>query len=956
MISYGNVGVSLVEKEINIHVPQSQGARVECEEIMAVKNHIVTRQSNSPVIGSVQNTLISFYLLTNIFPNKKTEERITKAKFFDILTFIDLNVDIVRLAERFYSVYPDSIDYFGKGDYRFKERVRGKIVVSCILPENLWFKRKTNVNEQYPTVTIKNGIVMPDSGPLEKKIIGKTGNSIVHMLWKYYSPKTCELFLNRCKNLNYIYLQTRGFSMGISDCVATSLNLIESSLKEAIDKCDIISESNKTNVEKEGEINSILNKAMEIAPKLARTSMNNGERNALVVMKKCGAKGSDMNNGQISGFVGQQNIDGKRIPCHLNEGTRALPCFEEGDLRPEAKGFVKSSFLKGLTYYEAWFHAITGRRGIIDTGMKTGETGYAEKKMVQFLVDLKVHYDYSVRGVNNEIYQFVYGGDGMCANKIHFVKDLEYPFFVDLEFLVDMLNSESKNIRKLTRDEKIGFVKTLNFGSIKTLCTDRLNKNMRIILFHLLGKIEIDRDKIDVLFDNIRDLLDSSKCDYGEMVGLIAACSMGEVTTQLTLNIHRAVGVADKDITLGVPRLKELLGATKKPLSRSCFVVLKQGLFKREEEEMKRLELQQKYLYESTKYKEGVDNEILLKTDHIGNRLREIILGDLVDTCKMKYVTKSDKIAQSPIGILTYEEYRPEFWVELHNRILGEPDIEPQSWVLVLSFNLKKLYKYRIKLSKIAKAIEKFGKNTTGKIFYCVKSPDCYAQIEIYFNFDQLEEHTKNFLKRSKRGLKDSSLCNKSNLRYFTIRDAVIESLREISIQGIEGIESIRPKYSNKRWILQTKGSNLLSILNEPYVDHTETVSDDMWEIYSVLGVEAARSFIVDSIKNILFFDGTYIDVRHIRLLADAMTRKGTISSVNRDGIGREVGTFAKGMFEKVVDNFREASTFGEYDPMNSLSSSIFMGTIPKCGTGTVEVRDISTLPITSKVKSLKKV
>jgi DNA-directed RNA polymerase beta' subunit len=959
------LGADFDGDEINIHVPQSQGARIECEEIMAVKNHIVTRQSNSPVIGCVQNTLISFYLLTNIFPNKKTEEKITKAKFFDILTFINLEFDIIELAKRFHKIYPDSIDDFGNGDYRFKDKVRGKIVVSCILPENLCFERRTNINERYPIVLIQNGIVMPESGPLEKKIIGRTGNSIVHMLWKYYSPKTCETFLNRCKNLNYIYLQTRGFSMGISDCVATSLDLIESSLKEAIDKCDIISESNKTSIEKEGEINSILNKAMEIAPKLARTSMNKGENNALVIMKKCGAKGSDMNNGQISGFVGQQNIDGKRIPCSLNEGARALPCFQEGDLRPEARGFVKNSFLKGLTYYEAWFHAITGRRGIIDTGMKTGETGYAEKKMVQFLVDLKVHHDFSVRGVNNEIYQFVYGGDAMCANKIHFVNGLDFPFFVDLKFIADSLNISKSKKRKLTKREKIEFIESLNFSSIKTLCTGKLNKNMRIILFHLLQNIQISESKIKLFFERVRDILDDSKCDYGEMVGLIAACSMGEVTTQLTLNIHRAVGVADKDITLGVPRLKELLGATKRPSSRSCFVVLKPNIIEKDKK-IQKLKKQYHNRQNTKQNDEQLDNEILLKTEEIGNKLKEVTLKDIVDTYEMKYICTNtnddEKTKTTPINILTYEEYEPEFWVELHNSILGEPEIKPQSWVLVLTFNLKKLYRYKISLSKVAKIIEKFGK----KVFYCVPSPDCLFKIEIYFDFETLDEYTDKFLKKNKKSLLNTTnekLCGESNFRYFIVRDSVIESLKSLHIQGIQTVKSVGPKYSSKKWILQTKGapksgpsnnlmllgSNLLNILNNKYVDHTETVSDDMWEIFGVLGIEAARSFIVDSIRQILFFDGTYIDVRHIRLLADAMTRKGTISGVNRDGIGREVGTFAKGMFEKVVDNFREASTFGEHDPMNSLSSSIFMGTIPKCGTGVVDVRDVATLPVRRK-------
>lgn len=951
----------MVEKEINLHIPQSLGARIECEQIMAIKRHIVSRQSNSPIMGCVQNTLISMYLLTNIFPGKKKEESITLAKFFDILTFLDLNVDINVLAERFYPFYKDCVSY-SDGQYKFKDKIRGKILVSCILPTDLTLERRTDVNPEYPVVKIKNGVILPDSGPIEKKMVGRTSNSIVHLLWKYYSPTVCQDFITKCQCMNYIFLQTRGFSMGISDCVPTKLDIIESSLKEAIDKCEIIANSNKTEDEREAEINSILNKAMEIAPKLAKTSMNKGEENSLVIMNKCGAKGSYMNNGQISGFVGQQNMDGRRIPRLLNNGTRALPCFEEGDITPEARGFVKNSFLKGLTYWEAWFHAITGRRGIIDTGMKTGETGYAEKKMVQFLVDLKIHQDYSVRGVNGEIVQFIYGGDAMSANKIHFVPGLDYPFFVNPKLIADTLNfktSTTKNKpRKLMKEEKLNFIKTLNFASVKTLCVDRLNKNMRFILFHLLGNVKICEDKIEQFFDRIRDILDDSKCDPGDMVGLIAACSIGEVTTQLTLNQHRSVGVSDKDITLGVPRLKELLSATKKPSSRSCFIYLKDGYFVQEDEKIKHTEeLMNKYKKDSEKieqYKKELDNidsELLIKVSNLGSNLEDIHLGDIVENFEMKYIKVDDEIPkQSPIGIMTYEEYSQEFWVELHNDLFGAPDIQPQSWVVIINFNSELLFKYKLSVKKIAEIIENMCEDNKGTPLYCVPSPDNIAKMEIYFDFDLLEEHAETFLTKTKTKISEdeANLHNIGNFRYFVVRDVVIDFLKNIQISGIANIEKVNPKYDHgtKKWMAQTKGSNLLNILNDPLVDHTKTTSDDMWEIFNVLGVEAARSFIIEAIRSILSFDGTYIDVRHIRLLADGMTRKGTISSVNRDGIGRENGVLMKGMFEKVVDNFREAAAFGEVDPVNSLSAAVFMGTIPKCGTGLVEVKDKSTLPI----------
>jgi DNA-directed RNA polymerase beta' subunit len=355
---------------------------------------IISAQNNAPVMGCVQNTLVCMYLITETFTTPE-DSRATgvsqkNSKFFDdqtpaYETFIDeedfkaaLNVadigferfqDLLVRAKKFYPKYIKG-DISNPSSLKLASKVPGKILASVVFPRTFTWSRKTDVNERMQVVKIKNGIILPESGPLCKKIIGGTSGSTVHALWKI-SPDTASRMISECQFISSVIISRIGFSMGISDTLPTKLGEVKASINEALIKCEMINSSDKDTYDKEREINGALNEAMSVAPRLAKTSMNKGDRNALVIMHKCGAKGSIANNGQISGFVGQQNIDGKRAPFMLSNGTRTLPHFDFGDNSPEARGFIKHSYIQGLSFKEVWFHAAAGRRGVIDTAMKS---------------------------------------------------------------------------------------------------------------------------------------------------------------------------------------------------------------------------------------------------------------------------------------------------------------------------------------------------------------------------------------------------------------------------------------------------------------------------------------------------------------------------------------------------------------------------------------------------------
>lgn len=143
----------------------------------------------------------------------------------------------------------------------------------------------------------------------------------------------------------------------------------------------------------EASINQTLNSARDKAGNAALKDLMCWNR--LKSMVHAGSKGSNLNISQIMACVGQQNVEGKRIPFGFHK--RALPHFSKDDFGAESKGFVENCYVSGLTPQEFFFHAMGGREGLIDTAVKTAETGYIQRRLIKALEDVMVKYDGTVR-------------------------------------------------------------------------------------------------------------------------------------------------------------------------------------------------------------------------------------------------------------------------------------------------------------------------------------------------------------------------------------------------------------------------------------------------------------------------------------------------------------------------------------------------------------------------------
>jgi DNA-directed RNA polymerase II subunit RPB1 len=277
-------------------------------------------------------------------------------------------------------------------------------------------------------VKITNGVLV--SGILNKQTLSDSLASIVHKLDKEYGAKEAVNFVSNFQFIINHFLLERGFSIGLQDCVIentklNSNNKIKSEMIKYFIEAQSIINTETDEQMKEQKINNCLNNATSVGQKISKESLDFD--NSLNCMVLSGSKGSYVNIAQIIGIIGQQNVDGKRIP--KNFGNRTLPHYFSNEEQYfkisensssdteiklleqlfESRGFVTTSYIKGLNPKQLFFHAAGGREGVIDTAIKTAKSGYIQRKLVKKMEDLKISYNGYVVNSKNNIIQFNYG-------------------------------------------------------------------------------------------------------------------------------------------------------------------------------------------------------------------------------------------------------------------------------------------------------------------------------------------------------------------------------------------------------------------------------------------------------------------------------------------------------------------------------------------------------------------
>ena len=393
--------------EMNMHGPQSEMAQCELLELAAVPHQIISPANNQSIVGIFQDSLLGCYRFTrkDILFNERTAMNL-------LMYNKNIDLDIFKKS---------SIDSFN--------------LLSQILPPlNCKFPNKQFSSDEDKKTTNKIIEIINGKytrGQIDKGVLGGKSTGLIQSIFNDYDHKHATSFIDELQSIVTEYMKLSSYSVGIHDLIAndeTNDKIYEAVSKNKLNVKKLENQlhfdvfennSGKTNnVEFETQVNSILNKAQEEAGKIGRKSLSPDNR--FVIMVNAGSKGNNINIAQMISCLGQQNVDGKRIPYGFDD--RTLPHYTKYDDSPEARGFVENSFIQGLTPEELYFHAMGGRTGLIDTAVKTSSTGYIQRRLIKSLEDLSVKYDMSVRNNKNKVIQFQYGTDGINTMRVENIK------------------------------------------------------------------------------------------------------------------------------------------------------------------------------------------------------------------------------------------------------------------------------------------------------------------------------------------------------------------------------------------------------------------------------------------------------------------------------------------------------------------------------------------------------
>ena len=361
-----------------------------------------------------------------------------------------------------------------------------------------------------------------------------------------------------------------------------------------------------------------------------------------------------------------------------------------------------------------------------------------------------------------------------------------------------------------------------------------LEKYVGVIPQKILEEIEqkAPAGKIKKVAEKVFEEYMNARIDPGESVGLVGAESIGEPGTQMTLNTFHYAGVSEMNVTMGLPRIIEILDGRKTLATPMMEVYLK------------------------SPHNKGKD------VKELALQLKEIKLGEIV------------------------KEYQ----------------INISELLIELTLNDGKCKEFGLTAGNIVKAIDKTVKEVSFK---------AESEGVIVAKLKTKDERSLNALYKVK------------------------EKMKAVYVRGVKGISQVLPVKRKEEFIIITAGTNLKKVLELDFVDATRTISNDIFEISLVLGIEAARQAIIEEVFKVIEGQGLNVDIRHVMLVADTMCTSGEIKGITRYGVVSEkASVLARASFETPIKHIINAALTGEVDKLNSIVENVMLNQPVPIGTG----------------------
>ncbi|EIW73557.1 hypothetical protein TREMEDRAFT_26611 [Tremella mesenterica DSM 1558] len=1039
--------------EMNIHFPQNEVARAESLMIANTDNQYLVPTSGKPLRGLIQDHVVAGVWMCN------------KSSFFTREEYFQLIYGALRTEDNY--ITQNRIITLPPAIWKPRPMWTGKQIISTILtnltPSNakglnlnsenkisnkLW--QRDDSSDQ--TMSEENVIFLDGHlicGVLDKSQYGASAYGLVHSVHELYGPVTANRLLGVLSRLLTKYLQHDAFSCRMDDLLLTAEG--EKIRKSILDDAARDGERAAikyvglppgSSVDDPGTARNLvtrleetlrddhlmagLDAVMQTAFNKTTSKINNDvlpkhlvrpfPDNNMQLMTISGAKGSKVNASQISTLLGQQALEGRRVPTMVSGKT--LPSFKPFDTSARAGGYVANRFLTGIRPQEYYFHCMAGREGLIDTAVKTSRSGYLQRCLIKHLEGVKVHYDHTVRDSDSSVLQFLYGEDSLDVTKAQHLGKFDFaarnhesllnrsrprdvlPVVIQDE-AVDKMKKALKKPHKHEPALSL-FPPSRYLGSMSETYARKLATYIEQNRFGFItkkGEIKSSPYTSERVSD--KEFLQLARVRYmrslvepGEAVGLLASQGVGEPSTQMTLNTFHLAGHGAANVTLGIPRLREIvMTASTKPITPTMKLALRPGVSDQQADSfvkhVSRLTLSQ--VVERVSVTERLSN----KNDEVRQRKYTVLLEFYPsEEYRKEYEITTLQVYQALV-LSFAKRLKEEISKEMKNSTRssaqelqvdrgltvrkGGDDGEGDEVPTIRKGRDDELDNddedsYQIKRQNQGRQheYEEDDSNSDSGI----GDLEDFVERNMEEDDDEEEEDEDLGIRDPKEKARKDQLTDtlqdefKKVLPYATsvnfdvhsgksaqfdmefaanapkllLVDIIERACRLAVIHEVSSINRCMKIFDDKgefTGALITEGSNLKGMwaLADELIDLDKLGSNDIYALLQTYGVEAARRAIIDEVSSVFGAYGITVDYRHISVIADYMTHAGGYKAFNRTGISSKSSPLLKASFETTVQFLSEATLAGDIDDLTSPAAKIVLGRPSSSGTGAFDIR-----------------
>ncbi|KAH6877351.1 hypothetical protein B0T10DRAFT_566373 [Thelonectria olida] len=1034
--------------EMNMHFPQNEVARAEALQIADTDHQYLSGTAGKPLRGLIQDHISVSVALCS------------RDTFFSQGDYQQLVYNALRPEHG--HIVGDRIELVPPAIIRPVRRWTGKQIITTILknmqPRNsggLTMRAETQIKAEQWAEKSEEGLVLFHDGEfitgiLDKSQIGPSSGGIIHAVHEIYGPAIAGKLLSSLGRLLTRYLNVRAFSCGMDDLRLTPEG--EKARKKALVAANDVGlkiASGYVSLEDPSQDHPLLLQRLEevirddskqegldllmnegtkdITTEVQKACMPSGlekpfPKNQMQAMTTSGAKGSKVNASLISCNLGQQVLEGRRVPMMVS--GKSLPCFRPFETHARAGGYIVNRFLTGIRPQEYYFHHMAGREGLIDTAVKTSRSGYLQRCVIKGMEGLTVAYDTTVRDADGSMIQFLYGEDGLDVTK--------QKYLTDFSFILENVTSEAaqlkydpsigerlganrdsmtKYMKKAIKHAKAqdpktqdplsslfnpattAFATSEKFYDVMTnylkdnkdgLVRDKSDKKKQS-----LTKVSLNRKNAEMLFamKYLRSLVDP-----GEAVGIVAGQSVGEPSTQMTLNTFHLAGHSAKNVTLGIPRLREILMTASERISTPAMSLYPIDEMSSEDAEIfaKSISvLPLGFILDEVKVEEKVGRGKmygLAKTYTVQltffpseeyTKTYAITISDVMDTIEKKLlrrllslIKKEIKKRQTQSTMATPEIGVKAGVVEMAGanaeREANPDDDDDDNEGDDDATNAKQRANRAEAVSygpnddeddaiqraaeSDAEADEMEDEGFGGSPLSATRDDSddegegpSGATLTSQARADRVKHSfadVTNFQSDEKNGSQCSfTLEFDSAIPKVLMLNLVQDAVKKTVVQEIAGVGACTFIDKDGMRVIHTTGANLQAMQRySDFINPNRIETNDIAAVLRVYGIEAARNNIVRELAGVFDGHGIKVDNRHLNLIGDHMTRNGGFTPFSRMGLKGNVSPFTKMSFETTLAFLKDAVLDGDWDDLTTPSSRLVMGRLGKVGTGGFDV------------------